>query len=102
MMEEKKLARPLPFELLIRPQNDGGPPNLFIQTVEQVLTEKLQSANSFGCTISNCHTHVGSKKRLGSFVEAELLFHNSYYNKGFAYLAKEKISDCLASSETPP
>lgn len=102
MMEEKKFARPLPFELLIRPQNDGGPPNLFIQTVEQVLTEKLQSANSFGCTISNCHTHVGSKKHLGSFVEAELLFHNSYYNKGFAYLATEKILKCISSSETPP
>ncbi len=101
-MTKKKLARPLPFELLIRPQADDGPPNFFIQTVEQVLTEKLQSANSFGCTISNCHTHVGSKKHLGSFVEAELLFHNSYYNKGFAYLATEKILECLSSSDTHP
>lgn len=84
-------VRPFPFELLLHTGTARDNQELFIQTVEQVLRENLQSANSFGCTIANCHTHVGSKKHLGSFVEAELLFHNSYYNKGFAYLTARKI-----------
>lgn len=83
-----------PFELFIK--NDKGK-ELFIDTVEKVLSENLQCKDSFGCSILNCHTHVGSKKHLSAFVEAELLFHNSYYNKGFAFctveLLKNKIAD---------
>lgn len=83
--------KPYPFELMI---SDGNPPKqLFIRTVEQVLQENLQAPDSFGCRILDCHTHVGSKKHLSTFIEAELLFHNSYYNKGFAFLTAQKVED---------
>ncbi len=79
-----------PFELVIR---DNTGKELFINTVESVLKENLQCEHSFGCNILNCHTHVGSKKHLASFVEAELLFHNSYYNKGFAFCTVELLKN---------
>lgn len=86
--------KPYPFELMI---SSGDPPKpLFIQTVEQVLKENLQAPDSFGCQILDCHTHVGSKKHLSTFIEAELLFHNSYYNKGFAFLTAQKINEYTA------
>lgn len=83
-----------PFELVIK--NDEGK-ELFIDTVERVLQENLQCKDSFGCSILNCHTHVGSKKHLSKFVEAELLFHNSYYNKGFAFCTVGLLKDKIAS-----
>lgn len=70
-----------PFENLISLQ---GNKSLFVDTVEKVVNSDLQDVDTFGCKIENCHTHVGSKKHLECFFEAELLFHNSYYNKGFA------------------
>lgn len=63
----------------------------FIQNVEAILKTNLQESDSFGCKISNCHTHVGSKVHFEDFVEAELLFHNNYYNYGFAFLTVERI-----------
>lgn len=76
------MNRAFPFEIDIKEDNK----RVFVNTVESVLGENLQSADSFGCLISDCHMHVGSKKHLEEFVEAELLFHNSYYNKRFALL----------------
>lgn len=83
---------PFPFEFAINNQ-DGK--KLFLDTVEKVLVENLQSENSFGCKICNCHTHVGSERHLNDFIEAELLFHNSYYNKGFALITVEKVLQWL-------
>lgn len=89
--------KPYPFELMI---SDGDPPKqLFIRTVEQVLKENLQAPDSFGCQILDCHTHVGSKKHLSTFIEAELLFHNSYYNKGFAFLTAQKVNTYTAEMQ---
>lgn len=85
-----------PFELVIK--NAEGK-ELFIDTVEKVLQESLQCKDSFGCSIFNCHTHVGSKKHLSKFVEAELLFHNSYYNKGFAFCTVELLKDKIMPFE---
>lgn len=79
-----------PFELVLE---DGEHKELFVKTVEAVLEENLQCENSFGCKILDCHTHVGSKKHLPVFVEAELLFHNSYYNKGFAFCTTKLLSE---------
>lgn len=92
MMKEKKII-PFPFEFAI---NKAGKP-LFLNTVETVLKENLQNENSFGCRIQNCHTHVGSERHLGEFIEAELLFHNSYYNKGFAILTAQYIMKWMES-----
>lgn len=88
---------PFPFEFAI---NNRDNKRLFIDTVEKVLKENLQSENSFGCKICNCHTHVGSERHLSEFIEAELLFHNSYYNKGFALITVEKILEWLQESTT--
>lgn len=63
----------------------------FIDNVEKVLNQDIQSPERFGCKIINCHTHAGSKIHFKDFVEAELLFHNSYYNQGFAYLTVQEI-----------
>lgn len=89
-MEERMM--PFPFEFAINNQNGK---RFFLDTVEKVLKENLQSENSFGCKICNCHTHVGSERHLSEFIEAELLFHNSYYNKGFALITVERIMEWL-------
>lgn len=85
------MNKAFPFEMVLKEDK-----KLFVSTVEEVLKANLQEEKSFGCLISDCHMHVGSKKHLGEFVEAELLFHNSYYNKRFALLTimflEEKIS----------
>ena len=68
----------------------------FVEQVERVLKTDLQQYDVFGCQINNCHTHAGSKIHFNSFIEAELLFHNSYYNKAFAQLTHNWIyNKCL-------
>lgn len=67
----------------------------FIEKVEKVLGNNVQGPTTFGCKINNCHTHAGSKIHFESFIEAELLFHNSYYNERFASLAKNFVSNEL-------
>lgn len=81
-----------PFELYVENTKHK---KLFIEDVEKILKTDLQLEDSFGCEIVDCHTHVGSKKHLERFIEAELLFHNSYYNKRFAFLTVQTILDNL-------
>lgn len=97
-MEEQlnEVVLPFPFEFDLE---NSDKKKLFLDTVEKVLVENLQKENSFGCKICNCHTHVGSERHLSDFIEAELLFHNSYYNKGFALLTAKKILQWMRSSE---
>lgn len=85
-----------PFEYISLPLDNGDTrKSPFIQNVEKVLETDLQSSDSFGCKIKGSHTHAGSKVHFKDFIEAELLFHNSYYNHGFAFLTVEKIEECL-------
>ena len=84
-----KMISAFPFELAIKDSSEGQ--ELFIKTVEQILRENLQSKKAFGCNIRNCHMHIGSKIHTEEFVEAELLFHNSYYNSHFAWLTQQYI-----------
>ena len=84
-----------PFELYV---NDSKGKKLFIEDVERILTTDLQLEDSFGCKIEECHTHVGSKRHLENFIEAELLFHNSYYNKRFAFMTVQTILNNLKES----
>lgn len=63
----------------------------FLENVEEILKADLQAGDSFGCMIQRCHTHAGSKIHFRNFIEAEILFHNNYYNHGFAYLTVEEI-----------
>ncbi len=68
----------------------------FIEQVERELKRDLQKYDTFGCQINDCHTHAGSKIHFSDFTEAELLFHNSYYNKSFAQLTQDWIfNKCL-------
>lgn len=83
-----------PFELYV---DSADHKKLFIEDVKKILKTDLQLEDSFGCEIINCHTHVGSKKHLNRFIEAELLFHNSYYNKRFAFLTVQTILKNLKS-----
>ena len=76
-----------PFEFI---SMDGSKCS-FIKNVEGILKADLQADKSFGCKIKNCHTHAGSKVHFQDFIEAEILFHNNYYNHGFAFLTVEEI-----------
>lgn len=67
----------------------------FVEKVKNALSCNLQEGQLFGCKIVNCHTHAGSKIHFNSFVEAELLFHNSYFNERFASLTVDYIRDIL-------
>lgn len=71
----------------------------FIQQVKYVLQNNIQEPNVFGCKIKNCHTHAGSKIHFSNFIEAELLFHNSYYNHHFAQLTLQSIRKLLNKEE---
>ena len=75
-----------PFEFIRLPFSSDNNVSPFIKTVEGILNTNLQDKNTFGCKIMNCHTHAGSKIHFDNFIEAELLFHNNYYNQGFAIL----------------
>ncbi len=93
-----------PFELAVKSyrntnfeteKNCNDHRELFIENVENILNEDLQLQSSQGCKIHNCHTHLGSKKHVSDFIEAEILFQNGYYNKNFAYLVADKIYSCM-------
>ena len=71
----------------------------FLQNVERILNADIQEKKSFGCKINSCHTHAGSKIHFGDFIEAELLFQNNYYNRGFAYLTTEQIIKWIDNSK---
>lgn len=74
----------------------------FIEQVKKALDENLQKVDTFGCKIENCHTHAGSKIHFENFIEAELLFHNNYYNEHFAQLTFSFIKEfilCSANKE---
>ena len=89
-----------PFEFTELPTNNSSQLKCpFIQNVETILATDLQAYDSFGCRIKNCHTHAGSKVHFKDFIEAELLFHNSYYNHGFATLTVEEIEKKLNSDK---
>ena len=91
-MSQEKTTR-FPFHFMNFP-NEKGMAIPFIKQVESVLGEDLQKSDVFGCKIINCHTHAGSKIHFNDFVEAELLFHNSNYNRSFAKLTCDWISKC--------
>ncbi len=92
-MSQAKTTK-IPFQYMEFPSVNGLEMP-FIQQVESVLSEDLQKSDVFGCKINNCHTHAGSKIHFNDFVEAELLFHNSNYNRSFAKLTCDWIRDCL-------
>ena len=71
----------------------------FLKNVEGILQTDLQDENTFGCKINNCHTHAGSKVHFHDFVEAEILFHNNYYNHGFAYLTVNEIIQSISQMQ---
>ncbi len=90
MKDEKRI---FPFEFVNLPvsMNSSERKKPFVKTVEEVLSTDLQLENTFGCRIKNCHTHAGSKIHFDDFIEAELLFHNWYYNHGFSVLTVDRI-----------
>ena len=86
-----------PYSLLIT--DESLKQELFVADVENLLNGDLQREGILGCKISDCHAKLGSKKHTECFIEAELLFHNGYYNKGFAYLTASKISSALEEGQ---
>lgn len=87
-----------PFDLIKVPSN-GELKEPFISKVESALRSDLQDESVFGCRICDCHTHAGSKMHFYDFTEAELLFHNNYYNDGFAELSVRHINEVLEREE---
>ena len=96
-MSKIKTTR-FPFQYMNFPSKKGMEIP-FIKQVESVLGEDLQKSDVFGCRINNCHTHAGSKIHFNDFVEAELLFHNSYYNRSFAKLTCDWIKSCYFDAQ---
>lgn len=96
-MSREKTTR-FPFQYMNFPSEEGVAMP-FIKQVESVLGEDLQKSDAFGCKIINCHTHAGSKIHFNDFVEAELLFHNSNYNKSFAKLTCDWIRESYFDSQ---
>lgn len=96
-MVSKKNSYNLPFHYMDFPvyAKDGSIKykKPFIEQVERVLRSDMQEYDTFGCLIKNCHTHAGSKLHFNNFIEAELLFHNSYYNRAFAKLTTDWLWD---------
>ena len=89
-----------PFDLTKLPGinlNDNIMP--FVEKVKNALEYDLQDGSAFGCKINHCHTHAGSKIHFQSFIEAELLFHNSYFNEGFASMTAEYINSVLVEDK---
>ena len=70
----------------------------FISEIEKLLEQDLQVKDTFGCRIKDCHIKIGSKQHFEVFTEAELLFHDSYYNKHFAQLTADKIFEIIEES----
>lgn len=118
-MDKNNEIKVFPFELIKLPatpdntkrqkdsynvvyENKVSPLNVepFIEKVKNALDTDLQDGNSFGCKIKECHTHAGSKIHFNSFVEAELLFHNSYYNERFASLTVNYIQNVFKEIRT--
>lgn len=100
-------SRVFPFELIKLSEaqtskrvRSGKDKVAFIEKVEKVLKNDLQDERSFGCKITDCHTHAGSKIHFESFVEAELLFHNNYYNTRFANMACNFILNSIAAKKS--
>ncbi len=98
--ENKGNGTVFPFDLIKLP--DSVPASkttagkvAFITKVEEALKGDLQDERAFGCRITDCHTHAGSKIHFESFVEAELLFHNNYYNMRFANMACNFIRNSI-------
>ena len=96
-MGQNKNTR-FPFQYMKFP-SEKGLMIPFLKQVENVLSEDLQKSDAFGCKINNCHTHAGSKIHFNDFIEAELLFHNSYYNKSFAKLTCDWIKSCCDEAQ---
>ena len=84
-----------PFDFVNIISEEDNKISPFIYNVQKVLSDDLQSEATFGCKINNSHTHAGSKIHFESFIEAELLFHNGYFNQGFATLTIEEIHKAL-------
>ena len=84
-----------PFHYLNFPQN-GMP---FVEQVKTALKNDLQNSDQFGCNLHNCHTHAGSKLHFLNFIEAELLFHNNYYNTHFAQLTVDLIIELIEKAK---
>lgn len=96
----KKINQRFPFDLMKLPTGDNNYKiEPFSEKVSVALGTDLQNKESFGCRINNCHTHAGSKIHFGSFVEAELLFHNSYYNDRFADLTCNYLINSYSNHE---
>lgn len=96
-----KEVKVFPFELIKLPTTDDEVIiEPFIEKVKKALESDLQDEKLFGCKIKNCHTHAGSKIHFNSFVEAELLFHNSYYNERFASLTVNYIQNVFKEIRT--
>ncbi len=80
-----------PFHYIKYPTLDQKQEMPFIEDVKKILSTDMQQKEQFGCKICNCHTHAGSKIHFTDFIEAELLFHNNYYNQHFAQLSFHKL-----------
>ena len=90
--KKKSTLQLLPFDLLIRKNDDQGRSvTLFEQKVVFDLENDLQE-QAFGGRLSGVHMGVGSKIHVvDNFYEAVLLFGAKYYVSHFAYLLAETI-----------
>lgn len=86
--DEESTLDLVPFDILSCTYSEE--PTVFEQGVKYVLENDILS-QSFGCQLSDIHIRIGSKIHVDTYYETDLLFHNSYYSKRFAYLMVNKI-----------
>ena len=82
-----KIESFFPFDLYLK-SKDGE--SWFNKQIQYRLNTDLRQ-KSYGCKISDISVRLGSKIRIDTFYEAELLFHNVGTIKRFAYLLAKDI-----------
>ncbi len=87
-VEEKGMIKLVPFDTLELPERDR---TLFEENVRKTLNADIQK-HSLGCRISPTHMRAGSKIHIGTFYEAEIIFHNNYYVSRFANLIIKRLN----------
>jgi hypothetical protein len=87
-LEEKGMIKLVPFDTLELPERDR---TLFEENVRKTLNADIQK-HSLGCKISPTHMRAGSKIHIGTFYEAEIIFHNNYYVSRFANLILKRLN----------
>ncbi len=81
----------IPFAHIVK----SGGETLFQLSVKHLLEQNIQQEKKHGYKIEDIHMRLGSKIHIHDFYQAEVIFQNNYYTKGFALTLARRIKDEL-------